>query len=74
MKLLNLCQVYLEGRVVHQGISVTGTRFLLDSSTCAAGGEDMTVVRVEEFVLDHYSRQGYPQGEQLTLRKIAISM
>ncbi|XP_005094132.1 fanconi-associated nuclease 1 [Aplysia californica] len=55
-------KVYLEGRVVHQGISTTGTRFLLGE--CLAGGdaEDMTVGGVEEFVLDHYSRNGFPSG------------
>ncbi|CAG5119384.1 unnamed protein product [Candidula unifasciata] len=55
-------QVSIEGRVLHQGVSTNGTRFLTEESYVDGNSEDMTVVGVEEYVLGYYKKNGFPSG------------
>lgn len=61
-KLLSV-QVFLEGRVLHDGVSNNGTKFLTDESYADGNSQDMTVCGVEEFVLAYYKKNGFPSGK-----------
>lgn len=60
--LLLLWQVCIEGRVLHEGVSTNGTRFLTEESYIDGNSQDMTVVGVEEYVLGYYKKNGFPSG------------
>ncbi|KAI8774684.1 fanconi-associated nuclease 1 [Biomphalaria glabrata] len=57
-----LPKVFLEGRVLHDGVSNNGTKFLTDESYADGNSQDMTVCGVEEFVLAYYKKNGFPSG------------
>lgn len=58
-----LLKVYIEGRVLHQGVTSSGPRFLTEGSYSNSNAHDMTVCGVEEFVMDHYKKNGFPASK-----------